>query len=587
MPEFAEVADGCRSFVSSYFSCGFTKEMHLLDRLESPDDGIGRFLLVCILALAAPFTESLIRRYDGALRASEFFAAQARALALREQYSPNIENTQAFFLLGIYEWAHGCGQLGWMQMGIAVRMAGILKLHRESTYDLPDSATAEERIASESARRTCLFMDSKSRADRVVLQLMINTSLPEPHVPDHSTYQISVCVFRVVKKTSASAKSLHNARFWQTRERPKVMSIWRQRRTGRFTPQLSKVTLLRNRPAVWPLKSVPGDNLFGHVSVRACRSTNELDRTRFHAAPWEASSDYQSTLGLLRQWEKGLPPSHKWSRQNLRRYKAQNLDVGFCSATTPIRLSNVLLRRTYLPQMTTAAEIGLPLAETSTEEHLPSTTFFLRMADEMYQNAHDLLVQLEAFIELRASTNATIAAPPPFAFAAFVCGDLFDYLARCPQLCPRYSKDARTLVESSLRVLDRLTGWVLAKRWGEVLRRTIIARVRGPHNLAEATVEDQRPAYSQSPHQQGYHPGSYSSLYDKSAQDKLSDLATIATWRSSRLGDSWSAGDAMNSSASQPHLATDALLSEDFGLDLSAFLGGEDPLLSSTSWSMD
>lgn len=170
---------------------GFTKEAHLLDRLESPDDGVGRFLLVCILALAAPFTESLIRRYDGALQASEFFAAQARALALCEQYTPNLENTQAFFLLGIYEWAHGCGQLGWVsdcfrlcflrvsaqdrwvdanghrgtkyvtvfsEYGtftyICPSVAGILKLHRESTYDLPENATAEERIASESARRT-------------------------------------------------------------------------------------------------------------------------------------------------------------------------------------------------------------------------------------------------------------------------------------------------------------------------------------------------------------------------------------------------------------------------------------------------
>lgn len=59
-----------------------------------------------------------------------------------------------------------------MQMGIAVRsmrycclvmlyalrqlyaVAGLLKLHRESTYDLPSDATTEDRIASESARRT-------------------------------------------------------------------------------------------------------------------------------------------------------------------------------------------------------------------------------------------------------------------------------------------------------------------------------------------------------------------------------------------------------------------------------------------------
>ena len=160
MPEPAEIADGCRSFVSNYFSFGFTKEVHLLERLENPYNGIGSFLLTCMLAMSSPFTESLVRRYDGALRASEILATKARSMALSEQYKPNLENTQAFFLLGIYEWAHGRGQLGWMQMGVAVRMAGLLKLHRESTYDLPHNATSEECIASESARRTFWLIQS-------------------------------------------------------------------------------------------------------------------------------------------------------------------------------------------------------------------------------------------------------------------------------------------------------------------------------------------------------------------------------------------------------------------------------------------
>ncbi len=70
-----------------------------------------------------------------------------------------------------------------------------------------------------------------------------------------------------------------------------------------------------------------------------------------------------------------------------------------------------------LSQMVTAAEMGLPLSGTSNEEPLPSATFFLRMAEEMYQNAHDLLTQLKAFIELRAGTKVTVAAPPTFVSA--------------------------------------------------------------------------------------------------------------------------------------------------------------------------
>ncbi len=123
---------------------GFTKEAHLLDRLENPNDPIGHFLLMCILAMAAPFTETLVRRYDGALRASEYFATQARALAPSQQYKPNLENTQAFFLLGVYEWAHGRGQLGWVRadmssLWLPANERRMLRCKWESPYGVCDS----------------------------------------------------------------------------------------------------------------------------------------------------------------------------------------------------------------------------------------------------------------------------------------------------------------------------------------------------------------------------------------------------------------------------------------------------------------
>ena len=64
--------------------------------------------------------------------------------------------------------------------------------------------------------------------------------------------------------------------------------------------------------------------------------------------------------------------------------------------------------------MATSAEVGLPLSEHSDGEQLPSATFFLLMADEMFENAHSLLSQLNVFIELRADSKTTIGAPPTF-----------------------------------------------------------------------------------------------------------------------------------------------------------------------------
>ena len=74
------------------------------------------------------------------------------------------------------------------------------------------------------------------------------------------------------------------------------------------------------------------------------------------------------------------------------------------------------------------------------------------------------------------------------AFAAYVIGDLFDYLGRYPQcevvslvkyslrqdnsnlklqVCRRYSMDAQSFVATSLHILDLLTGWALARRWAD------------------------------------------------------------------------------------------------------------------------
>ena len=58
--------------------------------------------------------------------------------------------------------------------------------------------------------------------------------------------------------------------------------------------------------------------------------------------------------------------------------------------------------------------MGLPLAERSSEQQLPSASFFLRMADEMYENARDLLAQLDAFVDLRKGAKNMIGAPPTF-----------------------------------------------------------------------------------------------------------------------------------------------------------------------------
>jgi hypothetical protein len=48
-----------------------------------------------------------------------------------------------------------------MDMGVAVRMAALLKLHREETYQLAADASADQIVRAESARRSFWMIQSQ------------------------------------------------------------------------------------------------------------------------------------------------------------------------------------------------------------------------------------------------------------------------------------------------------------------------------------------------------------------------------------------------------------------------------------------
>jgi hypothetical protein len=149
-----EVIEACKAFSFSWFQLCFLNEVAFLERLTTDPASVDVFLLLSILAISAPFVPSLVKRYGGPRVASAVFSSRARGLIADELLRPTLERTQAFFVLGMCEWGNCNGQRGWMYMGIACRMAGQLRLHREETYRLPPDALPEEVIAAEGARRT-------------------------------------------------------------------------------------------------------------------------------------------------------------------------------------------------------------------------------------------------------------------------------------------------------------------------------------------------------------------------------------------------------------------------------------------------
>jgi hypothetical protein len=107
-----------------------------------------------MLSISARFTPTLCKRFGHGKNASEFFMEIAQVMVADEMWETSLENTQAFFLLGLGDWGRGLRNRSAICMGIAVRMAGVLRLHREETFRLPPSASPDEVVKAESGRRT-------------------------------------------------------------------------------------------------------------------------------------------------------------------------------------------------------------------------------------------------------------------------------------------------------------------------------------------------------------------------------------------------------------------------------------------------
>ncbi|GAA6048766.1 hypothetical protein JCM3770_003953 [Rhodotorula araucariae] len=148
--------------MSSYFQLGFLPLSLFVQRLELSPDSISLFLLLAILTISARYTPSLVERFGNELAATEFYAQHAYTLIGNEMLRPSLQNCQAFFILAAYEWGSTMGDdASAMLMGIAARIAGLLCLHKEATYVLPEDAPPEHVIQAEVARRTFWLIASQ------------------------------------------------------------------------------------------------------------------------------------------------------------------------------------------------------------------------------------------------------------------------------------------------------------------------------------------------------------------------------------------------------------------------------------------
>ena len=425
LPSYDEVVEACKIFGTSFFQLGFLSKAIFLEQLASHRSTINVFFLLAILSVSARFTPCLISRYNDGLKAAEIFMTRAQALVIEEMYTPTLERTQAFFLLAIAEWGKGDKTSSNIHMGIAVRMAGLLRLHREETYDLPKDFSAEDVINAEMARRTFWMLESQDNL--------------------HSGYSTP---------TSFSLDDITT--LLPCEERDFAFGLMPQERTA-----LAGTLSAARNPNIVHTSSrslfatpIQAHNLWGQVARRAVSSSEQ--HTGENLQPWDHRSDYAVLSLSLQTWEEHLPIRHQWSIWNLRGYKAEGLDLAYLSVVMVLRLSNIILRRSFIENI-----ISHPTPDSAPEQ------FWSQMSEELFKNVLALHEQIDAFFSLRSQEQGF---PAMIVFCVYVCGSLASHLWKRREMCPRLFPGVEDVVSKSLEVLTDLQhAWPLARRWRQAL----------------------------------------------------------------------------------------------------------------------
>lgn len=137
LPPLEEVIDGIKACFSSFFQVGFLHASSFIERVTTDIQSVNLLLVMALLAMGAPFTPQLCRRYGGKAAAGERefhwhnlsylpgieklslpasnidFCKLALSIIAQEMAPPSLDRTQAFIVLGVVHWNKGDGERGW------------------------------------------------------------------------------------------------------------------------------------------------------------------------------------------------------------------------------------------------------------------------------------------------------------------------------------------------------------------------------------------------------------------------------------------------------------------------------------------
>ncbi|OAA77629.1 chitinase 1 precursor [Akanthomyces lecanii RCEF 1005] len=432
LPPLDELIDGVNRFTRYYFQLGFLPKRQYPEKLRMSHKSCNLFLLLSILSVSARMTPALRTRYGTGVRAAEFFMDRASSIAQEQVYAePSLERCQAFYLLSIAQHGSGLRNHSYMNMGVAIRMATLMMLHREETYKL-NNPTPEAIMVAESARRTIWMLHSQDN---------LHSGPVSP---------VALSAFDITTLLPCDEDDFANG----------VLPASRAALAG-TQPAKDNPALIsdRNRSLFATLMQI--HNLWGTVGRRAVYDSRSLK-------PWDSDSQFSKMATTLREWERSLPPSHLFSHELLRRYKSVGEDLAYLCVTMMTRLCNIVLRRPYLVDLIQRKETR-------------QQAFFSTLSLDLFRNVHGLYQQIEAQFTDRTpdeSVGAQIAT-----FCVYSCGLFSTYLCKYPEICPDASiaEKGPAMLSRTISILNESKEvWPLASRWAESLENF--------HNNPKATL---------------------------------------------------------------------------------------------------
>ncbi|KAK6202189.1 hypothetical protein LQW54_008981 [Pestalotiopsis sp. IQ-011] len=298
LPEVDIIKEGVYAFTTHYFQLGFIHKERFPQQIEQNPSSVSVFLLLSILSISARFNRKIQARYGDSQKAVDWFMKSAERLAMNELYQqPTLERCQAFLLLSIAQQGCGMSNSSYINMGVATRMAALMRLHREETYErITSSSLPEEIIRAESARRTFWVLHSQDNL----------------HSGPYKPFSL--------------ASSDITALLPCDEEEFKAAVVPQSRAALEGTPpamQNPQLTTLRPRSLFATL--IQTHHLWGIIARRAV--SNEKS-----PRPGNDNSEYSRLASSLRRFEDNLFGDHRFGIKSLKGHRQDNEDlVGFSS----------------------------------------------------------------------------------------------------------------------------------------------------------------------------------------------------------------------------------------------------------------